>query len=223
MVEKHNKWWYTAFITIHLIISPVSLNERVFRLKQYSASQIRNLAILGHGGSGKTTLADAILCFGKATERIGKTADSTTVMDFDPEEKKRKVSVSAAVYPLETASGKLNIIDAPGLFDFAGGAVEAVSAADSVLIAMSGKSGLTVGAEQSFDRAKAARKRARAAPVTHFIACSRQNDCTRCAKKYPPFFVAAFDLTFVYVRLAAAPVGVQIFLQRLLYWLRSSG
>ena len=75
----------------------------------------------------------------------------------------------------------------------------------------------------AFDRAKAARKRARAAPVTHFIAGSRQNDCTRCAKKYPLFFVAAFDLTFVYVRLAAAPVGVQIFLQRLLYWLRSSG
>ena len=75
----------------------------------------------------------------------------------------------------------------------------------------------------AFDRAKAARKRARAAPVTHFIAGSRQNDCTRRAKKYPPFFVAAFDLTFVYVRLAAAPVGVQIFLQRLLYWLRSSG
>ena len=63
----------------------------------------------------------------------------------------------------------------------------------------------------AFGRAKAARKRARAAPVTHFIAGSRQNDCTRCAKKYPPFFVAAFDLTFVYVRLAAAPVGVQIF------------
>ena len=63
----------------------------------------------------------------------------------------------------------------------------------------------------AFDRAKAARKRARAAPVTHFIAGSRQNDCTRRAKKYPPFFVAAFDLTFVYVRLAAVPVGVQIF------------
>ena len=75
----------------------------------------------------------------------------------------------------------------------------------------------------AFDRAKAARKRARAAPMTHFIAGSRQNDSTHCAKKYPPFFVAAFDLTFVYVRLAATPVGVQIFLQRLLYWLRSSG
>ena len=60
----------------------------------------------------------------------------------------------------------------------------------------------------AFDRAKAARKRAWAAPVTHFIAGSRQNDCTRCAKEYLPFFVAAFDLTFVYVRLAAAPEGV---------------
>ena len=63
----------------------------------------------------------------------------------------------------------------------------------------------------AFDRAKAARKRARVAHATHFIAGSRQNDCTRCAKKYLPFFVAAFDLTFVYVRLAAAPVGVQFF------------
>lgn len=122
------------------------------------------MAILGHGGSGKTTLADAILYFGKATERIGKTADATTVMDFDPEERKRRVSVSTAVYPLETAFGKLNIIDAPGLFDFAGGAVEAVSAADSVLIAMSGKSGLTVGAEQSFDRAREQGK-----PVCFFV------------------------------------------------------
>ncbi len=141
-----------------------AFSERVFTLKQYTASNIRNLAILGHGGSGKTTLADAILCYGKATERIGKIADSTTVLDFDPEEKKRKVSVSTAVYPLETAFGKLNIIDAPGLFDFAGGAVEAVSAADSVLIAMSGKSGLTVGAEQSYDRARNA-----GLPVSFFI------------------------------------------------------
>ncbi len=133
-------------------------------MKQYKASEIRNLALLGHGGSGKTTLADAILCYGKATERIGKIADSTTVLDFDPEEKKRKVSVSTAVYPLETAAGKLNIIDAPGLFDFAGGAAEAVSAADSVMIVLSGKSGMTVGAEQSYERAEAAGK-----PICFFV------------------------------------------------------
>ena len=118
----------------------------------------RSIALLGHGGSGKTTLADAILCYGKATERIGKIADSTTVMDFDPEEKKRKNSVSTAVYALEINGQKLNLIDAPGLFDFAGGVCEALTAADSVIITVSGKSGLTTGAKQSFQKARALKK-----------------------------------------------------------------
>ena len=109
-------------------------------MKQYSQQSIHNIALLGHGGSGKTTLADAVLCYGKATERIGKIADSTTVMDFDPEEKKRKTSVSTSVYALELDGHKLNIIDAPGLFDFAGGVSEALAAADSAIIAVSGKS-----------------------------------------------------------------------------------
>lgn len=127
-------------------------------MKQYSQQSIHNIALLGHGGSGKTTLADAVLCYGKATERIGKIADSTTVMDFDPEEKKRKTSVSTSVYALELGGHKLNIIDAPGLFDFAGGVSEALSAADSAIIAVSGKSGLTSGAKQSFQKARALKK-----------------------------------------------------------------
>lgn len=127
-------------------------------MKQYSQQSIHNVALLGHGGSGKTTLADAVLCYGKATERIGKIADSTTVMDFDPEEKKRKTSVSTSVYALELDGHKLNIIDAPGLFDFAGGVSEALSAADSAVIAVSGKSGLTTGAKQSFQKARALKK-----------------------------------------------------------------
>jgi elongation factor G len=114
--------------------------------------------LLGHGGSGKTTLADAILFYGKATERIGKISDSTTVMDFDAEEKKRKTSVSTAVYALEINDNKLNIIDAPGLFDFAAGVSEALAAADSAIIAISGKSGLTVGAKQCFEKARALKK-----------------------------------------------------------------
>ena len=127
-------------------------------MKQYSETQIRNIALLGHGGSGKTTLADAILIYGKATERIGKISDSTTVMDFDAEEKKRKTSVSTAVYALEINDNKLNIIDAPGLFDFAAGVSEALAAADSAIIAISGKSGLTVGAKQCFEKARALKK-----------------------------------------------------------------
>ena len=123
-------------------------------MKQYTADKIKNIALLGHGGSGKTTLADAILYYCGSIERIGKIADSTTTMDFDSEEKKRKVSVSTSVYAAEIGDKKLNLIDAPGLFDFAGGACEALAAADSVIITISGKSGLTVGARQSFEKAK---------------------------------------------------------------------
>ena len=124
-------------------------------MKQYSQNSIYNIAILGHGGSGKTTLADSVLYYGKATERIGKTADGTSVLDFDAEEKKRGNSVSTSVYALEIGNKKLNIIDAPGQFDFAGGVCEAIAAADGAIIAISGKSGLTVGAKQSYDRARA--------------------------------------------------------------------
>ncbi|MCQ2440520.1 MAG: elongation factor G [Clostridia bacterium] len=124
-------------------------------LKEYSQNSIYNIAILGHGGSGKTTLADSVLYYGKATERIGKTADGTSVLDFDAEEKKRGNSVSTSVYALEIGDKKLNIIDAPGQFDFAGGVCEAIAAADGAVIAISGKSGLTVGAKQSYDRARA--------------------------------------------------------------------
>ena len=124
-------------------------------MKQISNTKIRNVALLGHGGSGKTTLADAILFYGKATERIGKISDSTTVMDFDAEEKKRKTSISTSVYALEIGDNKLNIIDAPGLFDFAAGVSEALIAADSAIITISGKSGLTVGAKQCFEKARA--------------------------------------------------------------------
>ena len=123
-------------------------------MKDYLANEIRNIALLGHSNSGKTTLADAILYYGKAIERIGKSNDGTTTLDFDAEEKKRKVSVSTAVYSLEINDNKLNLIDAPGLFDFAGGVCEAVNAADSGIIVISGKSGITVGAKQSYQKLK---------------------------------------------------------------------
>lgn len=136
----------------------------VSTLKQYSANNILNLALLGHGGSGKTTLADAFLYYGKVTDRIGSTEDATTFMDFDAEEKKRKVSIGTAVCPIELFDKKINLLDVPGLFDFAGSVSEALCAADNALIVLSGKSGLTVGAEQSYDKAKALNK-----PTAFFV------------------------------------------------------
>lgn len=133
-------------------------------MKQYTAQSIKNIAFLGHGGSGKTTLADALIYYGGEIERIGKIADGTTVCDFDAEEKKRKISISMALYPLEMGGKKINILDAPGLFDFEAGAYEAISAADSAVIVLSGKSGFTVGAQQNFERARALGK-----PAAFFI------------------------------------------------------
>ena len=102
-------------------------------MKAYNAKDIRNIAIAGHGGRGKTTLAEAMLYTAKATDRLGRVANGTTVLDFDAEEKKRKATVSTAVAAIEWNGAKINIIDTPGLFDFAGGMSEGIRAADSVL------------------------------------------------------------------------------------------
>ena len=83
-------------------------------MKQYSAKNIRNIVLAGHSGSGKSSLAEAMLYLTKATDRLGKISDGNTVMDFDPEEIKRKVSVSTAVAPIEWKDTKINIIDISG-------------------------------------------------------------------------------------------------------------
>ena len=90
-------------------------------MKAYTTENIRNVVIAGHGGRGKTTLAEAMLYISGASDRLGKVVDGNTVMDFDAEEKKRKVSVASAVANLEWNNKKINIIDTPGLFDFEGG------------------------------------------------------------------------------------------------------
>ena len=125
-------------------------------MKQYSAKNIFNIALAGHSGSGKTSLAEAMLYLGGGSDRLGKVSEGNTVCDFDPEEIKRKTSVQACVAPVEWKGKKLNIIDAPGLFDFEGGLYEAARAADTVLITVSGKDGVCVGTEKAV---KAADKR----------------------------------------------------------------
>jgi elongation factor G len=124
-------------------------------VKQYHAKNILNIAIAGHSGSGKTTLAEALLFLSGSSDRLGKVGEGNTVCDFDPEEIRRKASVGAAVAPLEWKNHKINLIDTPGLFDFEGGLYEAVRAADSVLITVSGKSGVLVGTEKANQAASA--------------------------------------------------------------------
>ena len=125
-------------------------------MKAYTSNNIRNIAVLGHGGKGKTTLCEAMLYLAGATDRLGKVADGNTVLDFDAEEKRKKSSVSSAMAAIEWDNTKLNIIDAPGLFDFENGSAEAVRAAEAVLIVTSAGSGVDVGTEKAF---KAAEKR----------------------------------------------------------------
>ncbi|MBQ7541558.1 MAG: elongation factor G [Clostridia bacterium] len=122
-------------------------------MKIYNAKNIRNIAIAGHGGRGKTTLAEAMLFLSKASDRMGKVADGNTVMDFDAEEKKRKASISTAVAPLEWKDTKINLLDTPGLFDFAGGLSEGVRAAEAVLIVAAAGAGYDVGAEKAYKAA----------------------------------------------------------------------
>lgn len=127
-------------------------------MAQYSAEYIRNIALAGHGSAGKTSLAEALLFRAGATDRLGKVLDGNTVCDFDAEEIKRQVSVSLAVAPLNWKDMKINLIDTPGLFDFAAGMYEGIRAADNVLIALSGKSGVSVGTEKAYRMAKNAKK-----------------------------------------------------------------
>ena len=98
-------------------------------------------------------MAEALLSAAGATERLGKVEDGTAVMDYDAEEKKRKISVSCAVAPVEYKGKKINILDTPGLFDFAEGAAEGIRAAETALIVVSARSGLAVGAEKAFKNA----------------------------------------------------------------------
>lgn len=118
-------------------------------MKQYDANKILNIALVGHSGCGKTSVAESILYLSKATERLGSISDGNTTLDFDSEEIKRQASIMTAVAPIEWKNTKINLIDTPGLFDFAGGVSEGMRAADTALIVVSGKDGVNVGTEKA--------------------------------------------------------------------------
>lgn len=120
-------------------------------MKSYASNQVRNVVLLGHSGSGKTTYAEAALFYSGATKRFGKVEEGNTVSDYDAEEIRRKVSINTSVLPVEWKDTKINFLDTPGYFDFVAESKLAMSVADLALIMVSAKSGVEVGTEKAWE------------------------------------------------------------------------
>ncbi|MBK7319284.1 elongation factor G [Candidatus Villigracilis affinis] len=116
-------------------------------MKEYTTEFLRNIALVSHGGAGKTMLAEAFLHATKATTRLGKVEDGTTVSDYDDEEHRRKISIYSSIIPIEHRDHKINVIDAPGYTDFVGEIISALSVADGAVILVDAVSGIEVGTE----------------------------------------------------------------------------
>ncbi len=117
----------------------------------YTTDKIRNVVLLGHGGSGKTSLVEAFGYLSGITSRMGKVADGNTISDYSKEEQKRQFSISSSVVPIEWDGYKINVIDTPGYFDFVGEVEEAVSAAGAAIIVVNGKAGIEVGTQKAWE------------------------------------------------------------------------
>lgn len=117
----------------------------------YTTERIRNVVLLGHSGCGKTSLVEAMAYLAGMTTRMGKTSDGNTISDYDKEEIKRHFSINTSVVPIIWEDTKVNILDTPGLFDFAGEAEEAAAAADAAIIVVSGKNGIEAGTKKAWD------------------------------------------------------------------------
>ena len=120
-------------------------------MKDYSIKNLRNVGLIGHGATGKTSLAEALLYYANTTDRLGKIEDGTTVMDYDQEEKRRGISLSTSIAYLENGDTKINLVDMPGYFDFQGEMVQGMRAVDIATIVVCGVSGVQVGTEKAWD------------------------------------------------------------------------
>ncbi len=120
-------------------------------MKVYTTDKIRNVVLLGHGGSGKTSLAEAFGYLSGITSRMGKVSDGNTLSDYSKEEQKRQFSINTSVIPIEWGDTKINILDTPGYFDFVGEVEEAVSAAGAAIIVVNGKAGIEVGTQKAWE------------------------------------------------------------------------
>ena len=115
-----------------------------------TANEIRNICLVGHGGSGKTSLVEQMLFMTKGSDRLGKVVDGNTVCDYDAEEIKRQISISLSFAPIKYNGIKINLMDAPGNFDFSGEAISALRAAECAVIVGAAKDGLSVGMERTW-------------------------------------------------------------------------
>ena len=125
-------------------------------MADYQTSNIRNIALMGHGGEGKTTLTEAMLYAAHMIDRQGKVEDGNTTTDFEPEEVKRHNSISAAVAPVEWNGKVINVVDVPGYFDFIGEVVGPLRVVETAGIVISAATGLSVGAEKAFKNSEKA-------------------------------------------------------------------
>ena len=125
-------------------------------MAEFNTKQLRNLALLGHGGSGKTSLAEAMLYIAGATDRMGSIGGGNTVCDYDAEEKARGFTLSATPAFMSWKDTKINVLDTPGFLDFQGEVKQAVRVADAAVICVDGKAGVEVGTELAWDAACAA-------------------------------------------------------------------
>lgn len=123
-------------------------------IMQYTTDKIRNICLLGHGGDGKSALAEAMLYFTGGSDRLGTAAQGNTVSDFDPEEIKRQISISTSVIPVEWKGKKINLLDTPGYFDFEGEVLQAVRMAETALVVVSAKGGIHYGTTKAINLAK---------------------------------------------------------------------
>src|SRR5438093_3056918 len=122
-------------------------------MKSYAPAAIRNIGLFGHGGAGKTSLAEALLLRSGAINRLGRIDEGTTTTDYDPDEVKRKMSVSAALAPLEWGDAKVNIVDAPGYADFLGEVIQAMRVVEAGVVVVDAVSGVQVGTDAAWRQA----------------------------------------------------------------------
>lgn len=117
----------------------------------FTTDKIRNVVLLGHGGCGKTSLAEAMAYLAGLTNRMGTVDDGNTISDYDKEETKRHFSIHTSLIPIPWGDVKINLLDTPGYFDFVGEVEEAVSAADAAIIVVSGKAGIETGTKRAWN------------------------------------------------------------------------